>query len=144
IFLGTPAEVIHPLLALLAGVLDSFTDVLGVRCNRLEDLGRPVLRGDLYGQRLGHCVPQQVMRRKSIPPYGRSAILAAGQSLHGSNYMDLIDSDLLRVILGIGIPVLAIASIALLFMLIDVVQEAKEFYQRENRRAREMEEEYID
>lgn len=58
--------------------------------------------------------------------------------------MDLIDSDLLRVILGIGIPVLAIASIALLFMLIDVVQEAKEFYQRENRRAREMEEEYID
>jgi len=58
--------------------------------------------------------------------------------------MDLIDSDLLRVILGIGIPALAIATIVLLFMLIDVVQEAKEFYQRENRRAREMEEEYID
>lgn len=58
--------------------------------------------------------------------------------------MDLIDSDILRVILGIGIPALAIASIALLFMLIDVVQEAKEFYRRENDRARVLEDEYVD
>ncbi len=55
--------------------------------------------------------------------------------------MDLIDSDLLRVILSIGIPALAIASIVLLFMLIDVVQEAKEFYRRENERARALEDE---
>lgn len=56
--------------------------------------------------------------------------------------MDLIDSDILRVILGIGIPALAIASIALLIMLIDVVQEAKEFYRRENQKARELDEGY--
>lgn len=84
------------------------------------------------------------MRRKSIPPYGRWAILATGRTLHGSNHMDLIDSDILRVILGIGIPALAISSIALLFMLIDVVQEAKEFYRRENDRARVLEDEYVD
>lgn len=84
------------------------------------------------------------MRRKSIPPYGRWAILATGRTLHGSNHMDLIDSDILRVILGIGIPALAISFIALLSMLIDVVQEAKEFYRRENDRARVLEDEYVD
>ena len=50
--------------------------------------------------------------------------------------MEFIDSDVLRVVLGIGVPVIAVALVIGLFLLIDTLQSAKEFFERENRIAR--------